>query len=186
MSKKQPLYAQGTGARWSSWFERAANPGSWLASSSAPRRRSATGCVKRIATRNVVRTGCRVRSSRSSAGFVASFAGFAKNETSWQKLRPGSLGRPARYRGGLRAREREPGPSWGSHDVPGAGRLPQRVLRVARSWTVVSGPSRRGVARDDSPHPPRFAWHVRDAAGARAAARGRMAKRTRARARGRT
>ena len=45
-----------TGARWSSWFARAARPGSWPASSSAPLRRSATGCVKRIATRAVVRT----------------------------------------------------------------------------------------------------------------------------------
>ena len=45
-----------TGARWWSWFARAARPGSWPASSSALRRRSATGCARRIATRDVVRT----------------------------------------------------------------------------------------------------------------------------------
>ncbi len=45
-----------TGARWWSWFGRAARPGSWLGSSSARRRRSATGCVSRTATRVVART----------------------------------------------------------------------------------------------------------------------------------
>ena len=46
-----------TGARWLSWFARAARPGSSLLSSSALPRRSATGCVRPIATRVVVRTG---------------------------------------------------------------------------------------------------------------------------------
>ena len=91
-----------------------------------------------------------------------------------KKPRPGSLGRPARYRGGLRAREGEPGPSPGGHDVPSAGRLRQRVLRVARPWSLQSRASRRGVERDDSPHPRRFRWHVRDAAGARGAGRRRL------------
>ncbi len=45
-----------TGARWWSWFVRAVRPGSSLASSSAPFRRSATGCVRPIATRVVVKT----------------------------------------------------------------------------------------------------------------------------------
>ena len=45
-----------TGARWWSWFARAARPVSWLASSSALLRRSAIGYVKRTATRAVVRT----------------------------------------------------------------------------------------------------------------------------------
>ena len=82
------------------------------------------------------------------------------------KATAGSLGRPARYGRSLRAREGEPGPSSGGHDVPGAGRLPQRVLRVARSWTFVPCSARRGVERDDSAHPQRFRWHVWDAAGA--------------------
>ena len=85
-----------TGARWLSWCLRVARPGNWLESTSALRRRFAIGCVR--------------PSARSYGGFVGRFASCAKNETYWQKLRPGSLGRPARYRGGLRAREREPGP----------------------------------------------------------------------------
>ena len=38
------------------WFGRAARPVSWLASSNVPRRRSATGCTKAIATRVGART----------------------------------------------------------------------------------------------------------------------------------
>ena len=55
MSKKQPPYAPEYRRQMvcaSPWFERAARPRSWLASSSAPRRRSATGCARRIATRD--------------------------------------------------------------------------------------------------------------------------------------
>ena len=45
-----------TGAGWWSRFARAARPEGWIASSSAALRRSAIGCVKRAATRAVVRT----------------------------------------------------------------------------------------------------------------------------------
>ncbi len=55
-----------------------------------------------------------------------------------KKLRPGSLGRPARYGRSVRAREGESGPSSGSHDVPSAGCLSQRVLRVAKPWAFES------------------------------------------------
>ena len=59
-----------------------------------------------------------------------------EREISKKRPRPGSHGRPARYRGGFRAREGEPGPSSGGHDVPSVGRLRQRVLRVARPWAL--------------------------------------------------
>ena len=58
-----------------------------------------------------------------------------------KKPRLGLPGRPAQYRGGLRAREGEPSPSSGGHDVPGAGCLPQRVLRVAGPWAFLSCPA---------------------------------------------
>ena len=50
---------------------------------------------------------------------------------SWQKQRPGSLGRPARCPESLRARERAPGELSHRHDVPSAGRFPQWVPCVA-------------------------------------------------------
>ena len=59
MSKKQPPYAPEYRRQMvcaSLWFARAACPGSWPVSSSAPRRRSVTGCARRIETRGVVRT----------------------------------------------------------------------------------------------------------------------------------
>ena len=171
-----PEYRRQSGepaSQWS-WCGRGARRRSWHASSSAPLRRSAIGCARWNETRAVVRTDRRVQTSRSCGGFDEKFASFAKNGRYWQKLQPGSLGRPARYGRSLRAREGEPGPSSGGHDVPGAGRLPQRVLRVARSWTFVPCAARRGVERDDSAHPQRFRCHVWDAAGARGAGGRRM------------
>ena len=70
-----------------------------------------------------------------------------------KKPRLGSRGRPGRYRGGLRAREGESGRTSGGYDVPGAGRLPQRVLRVAKARAVGSLAARRGVARSDPDDP---------------------------------
>ena len=55
-----------------------------------------------------------------------------------QKPRPGSLGRPARSRQGLRVRESQSGHVSRRHDVPAAGGLDQRVLRVA--WPSSFGP----------------------------------------------
>jgi len=83
-----------------------------------------------------------------------------------KKPRPGSLGRPVRYRGGLRTREGEPGPSSGGHDVPSAGRLRQWVLRVARPWALPSCQARRGVVRRDPDHPRGISGHLRGASGA--------------------
>ena len=53
-----------------------------------------------------------------------------------------------RRRGELRARESEPNRSPGGRDAPGAGRLPQGILRVARPWAFQScgpGPGRTGA-----------------------------------------
>ena len=50
---------------------------------------------------------------------------------SCQKQRPGSLGRPIRSRKSVRICESEPGPVSDRVYVPRAGRLPQRLLRVA-------------------------------------------------------
>ena len=83
-----------------------------------------------------------------------------------KKPRLGLRGRPARYRRGLRVREGEPGQSSGGHNVPGAGRLPQRVLCVAKAWALASCLARRGVAQDDPGHPRGFSWHLRGASGA--------------------
>ena len=83
-----------------------------------------------------------------------------------KRPRSGLLGRPARCRGGLRAREGEPGRACGVDDVSGAGRLPQRVLRVARPWAFFSCEARRGAARRDSEHPPGVSRHLRGASGA--------------------
>ena len=48
----------------------------------------------------------------------------------------GSLERPTRMPGGLRVRERSPGRLSCDHLVPGAGRLSQRLLRLAPSTAV--------------------------------------------------
>jgi len=83
-----------------------------------------------------------------------------------KKPRPGSRGRPGRYRGGLRDREGESGRTSGGHDVPGAGRLPQRVLRVAKARAVGSLAARGGVVRSDPDDPQGFPRHLRYAPGA--------------------
>ena len=44
------LKRRSTGVRWSSWSTRVARPGSWLASTSAPRKPSAIGCGSVSAT----------------------------------------------------------------------------------------------------------------------------------------
>ena len=62
-----------------------------------------------------------------------------------------------------RAREGESGPSSGGHDVPGAGRLPQRVLRVARPWAFQSCEARGGVGGHDPGHPRGIWWRLRGA-----------------------
>jgi len=48
-------------------------------------------------------------------------------------------GRPARYRPSVRVHERTPGSLPGGHDVPRAGGLPQRVLRVAEAMALPKG-----------------------------------------------
>ena len=80
-------------------------------------------------------------------------ASCAKSERSLQKPRPGSLGRPARSRQGLRVRESQSGHVSRRHDVPAAGGLDQRVLRVA--WPSSIGPRRQrcGAARAHSRDP---------------------------------
>ena len=103
----------------------------------------------------------------SPTGGVAGVCPSGRRRSSFLgKPRSGSLGRPARCRRGLRAREGEPGRACGHHDVPSAGRLPQRVLRVARPWALFSCQVRRGVAQHDSEHPPGVSRHLRGASGA--------------------
>ena len=70
MSRKQPPYAPEYRRQMvcaSLWCERVARPESWLASSSAPRKRSATGSVSPTETKAVERTGCRRWSAKSWA-----------------------------------------------------------------------------------------------------------------------
>ena len=62
-----------------------------------------------------------------------------------QKPRPGSRRRPARCRHGVRIRERESGQLQDRDDVPGAGGLPQRLLRVAPTAAVGAHPGGRGT-----------------------------------------
>ena len=59
-------------------------------------------------------------------------------------------GRPARSHQRIRVREGVPGSLSGSHTVSPAGRLHQRVLRVATAWHVGTGRSRPGTPVDDS------------------------------------
>ena len=89
--------------------------------------------------------------------------------------RPGSRGRPTRYRKGVRVRECESGRSQGGDDVPGAGGLRQRVLRVAAAGSVAARAAGRGVGGADRGDSPRFAGHVRRAADSRRTAGGRRA-----------
>src|SRR6266851_3470831 len=63
----------------------------------------------------------------------------------YQKPRPGSRRRPARCRHGVPIRERESGHVHSCHDVPGAGRLRQRLLCVAPAAAISTGARRRGT-----------------------------------------
>ena len=109
----------------------------------------------------------------SGGEFAARTVDFAKSAKSYKRPRLGSLGRPARYRGGLRAREGESGPSSGGHDMPSVGHLRQRVLRaslraaqrMARPWAFQSCETRRGVARHGPAHPRGFWRPLRDTSG---------------------
>ena len=118
-----------SGARWLSWCEPDGVRKSCHESLSRPRRRSATGSCKASVTRGVAEMGQVPRSERRCVAFAVRFVGSAKNETSWQKPRPGLLGR--RYRGGLPVHESESGRVSNRHDGPSARSLPERVLRVA-------------------------------------------------------
>ena len=92
-----------------------------------------TGCVRRSAMKGVARTVRRAPSARSCGGCAERIAGFARSGKCQEKPRLGSLGRPARCPGGLRARESEPSRAQDGHDVPNAGCLPQRVPCVNAS-----------------------------------------------------
>ena len=118
-----------SGARWLSWCEPDGVRKSCHESSSRRRRRSATGSCKPSVTRGVAGMGQAPRSERSCVAFAGRIGACAKNETSWQKQRPGLLGRP--YRGGLPVHESESGRVSNRHDGPSARSLPERVLRVA-------------------------------------------------------
>ena len=118
-----------SGARWLSWCEPDGVRKSCHESLSRPRRRSATGSCKASVTRVVAGMGQVPRSERRCVVFAVRFVGCAKNEISWQKPRPGLLGRP--YRGGLPVHESESGRVSNRHDGPSARSLPERVLRVA-------------------------------------------------------
>ena len=128
-----------SGARWLSWCERDGVRKSCHESLSRARRRSATGSCKRTAMRVVAGMGRAPRSERSCVAFAERIGACAKNETSWQKPRPGLLGR--RYRGGLPVHESESGRVSNRHDGPQSSAryasslcarcLPERVLRVA-------------------------------------------------------
>ncbi len=56
-----------------------------------------------------------------------------------KKQRLGSLGRATRSRRGIPVREGESGRLAGAHRLPGAGSLPQRLLRMGGSRTVGAG-----------------------------------------------
>ena len=77
-------------------------------------------------------------------------------------VREVSTNLPTKWR---RNPEAEPGRTCGGHDVPGAGCLPQRVLRVAWPWALSSCAARRGAARHDPHHPPAISGHLRGASG---------------------
>ena len=77
------------------------------------------------------RTGCAARTRTNWHGCGARFGSCAWSGRSCQKQRPGSLGRPTRFRPDLRVRKSASGPISDCVHVPGAGGLHQRVLRVA-------------------------------------------------------
>ena len=128
-----------SGARWLSWCEPDGVRKSCHESSSRRRRRSATGSCKPSVTRGVAGMGQAPRSERSCVAYAERIGACAKNETSWQKPRPGLLGRP--YRGALPVHESESGRVSNRRDGPRSSArcasslcprcLPERVLRVA-------------------------------------------------------
>ena len=118
-----------SGARWLSWCDPDGVRKSCHESLSRRRRRFATGSCKRTAMRGAAGMGQAPRSETNCVAFAERIVGCAKNEISWQKPRPGLLGRP--YRGGLPVHESESGRVSNRHDGPGTRCLPERVLRVA-------------------------------------------------------
>ena len=83
--------------------------------------------------------GLTTASAKNSTGCGARTGCCVKSARYCQKPRPGSLRRPARCRHGVRIRERESGHVRGCHDVPRAGRLRQRLLRVAQAAALGTG-----------------------------------------------
>jgi transposase len=77
-----------------------------------------------------------------------------------EKPRPGSHGRPARYRPSLRVREGEPGPIPHRHHGPRAGRLRQRVLCVAQAPPLRACSRGCHLGRSDPVDPPSLARHL--------------------------
>ena len=88
---------------------------------------------------------------------------------SCQKQRPGLLGRPIRSRKSVRVCESEPGPVSDRVYVPRAGRLPQRLLRVAGAAAEPAGARERGIEPSDHGDPRQVAGNLRGATGARGA-----------------
>ena len=84
----------------------------------------------------------------------------ARNARYWQKPRTGSRRQPARSRPGLRVRGSQPGHVSRRHDVPAAGGLHQRVLRVAGPGTVGPCPERWGTARSHPRYPSHLARNL--------------------------
>ena len=82
--------------------------------------------------------------------------------------RPGSQRRPARCRHGVPIRERESGHLRGSHHVPGAGGLRQRLLCVAPTAALSTGPVGWGTQHAhsrDSPILTEHLWRAADSPG---------------------
>jgi len=77
-----------------------------------------------------------------------------------EKPQPGSHGRPARHPKRLRVRESKPGHLSCSHDVPPAGSLHQRVLRVAQATAFASFARGRHACREDPLDPSEFERHL--------------------------
>ena len=75
-------------------------------------------------------------STRSSRGYCREVRQLREEREILKKPPPGLLGRAIRYRRGLRTRESESGEAQGEDDVPNAGSLPQRVLRLAGSGAI--------------------------------------------------
>ncbi|RDD61192.1 hypothetical protein DRB17_13985 [Ferruginivarius sediminum] len=107
----------------------------------------------------------RRRSARSctvSGGRTSNWARCAKSS---QRPRPGLPGRAARCRAGVRVREGKSGDGPGEHDVPRAGRLPERLLCLAGSRPLTDGGRRRRAAGAGSRHPPALLRNLWRAAG---------------------